>query len=256
MILDTPLNVKGPYQLRGTVDVYKKGNQWIARKWPRKPVQPNSSAQLAVRDAFKKMLAARAAMRSGEIEMWKETPQKMGKSWDDFWRSNWLKNYKKLGAPWLSYHSYWTMPKLGYLTQNAFGVVGYFLLFFTDQRDGYFTNWHPSVFGATDVLPYVPIWQQNGMLCFKGKGSLPHYVMAVPPGNPWTDAGPTNYTLNPPCPAGWNVRMWQCTTHQPAWLVRGGNYKFADWTLETTIWEFPLIKLENTMGHFTQNYIP
>jgi len=264
MILDTPLDIKGPYQLRGTIDVYKRGNQWLARKWPRKPIQPNSAAQLAVRDAFKKMLAARAAMREGEREMWQQTIQKPGKTWDDYWRSNWLKGYKQSGAPWLSKHSWYKMPKIGYLTRaDEIGNVYKMIVLFRDNRDPYPYSWNFSMYHTPLLKNDTFQFYENGKLCFKGKGRLPHYIPHEYQERTYAEGGDITAGLDPPCPSGWSATQMvlfddfppyavsQDAWH-PVWLAKGGTYHPENWQLDSYVYAFPAVLLQNTMGNYTR----
>lgn len=52
MILDKPVALNVVQAFRGTVDFYTWKSINVARVWPRKPVQPNTPAQVATREAF------------------------------------------------------------------------------------------------------------------------------------------------------------------------------------------------------------
>jgi len=87
MILSAPLDGGKVCALRGIVDVYQVNGQTIARKWPKRPVQPNTPAQVAARVAFAATSAYCASQAPEVSAAWRASRSWTGRSWLDIWRS-------------------------------------------------------------------------------------------------------------------------------------------------------------------------
>ena len=187
MKLDTPLDIKGPYNVRGTVDVYFSNGRWLARSWPKRPKQPNSSSQVNSRAIFSKMLEDRKALPAQEIDLWKNSVYPPDKTWDDVWRSSRLKFYHKYDISTIPPRS--QTAKVYYAIFNLWGdvwpwhrwhVVGSF-----EDEGGYSTRWLQNIWHWNGTKQLFT-WTVNGMLCYAGKKIIPHYVPSYPQTDPGT----------------------------------------------------------------------
>jgi len=183
MKLDTPLDIKGPYNVRGTVDVYFSNGRWLARSWPKRPKQPNSQSQISVREKFKAMLAARARMTTYESDLWKGISLPPDKTWDDLWRGNYLKtSYSIYSSTLLNRPFQIPIHYFGFKWPSRPPAIRYatYLCIEAPQVepfpwDGLY--WYTDLAGVPDIT-----WAVNGMLCYSGKKQIPHYVPSVPEG--------------------------------------------------------------------------
>ena len=181
MILDTPLDVKGPYRLAGTVDVYFQNGKWIARSWPKRSHQPNSPGQLAVRSYFCEMLAWRKSLTSNELRRWEDLTLPPDKTWDDLWRSSCLKGLRSPAYDW------WVSPGV----KDPVWFCALNRLFAGPEQKYYLWLGQPGhILGITGASRWMwfynatgggPIqWIVNGLLCSAGKKVVPHYFPSPP----------------------------------------------------------------------------
>jgi hypothetical protein len=181
MILDTPLDIKGPYSLKGTADVYWSQGRWIARSWPKRPKQPNSASQVFSRECFRKMLADRAALSPVEIALWQNSNYPPDKTWDDVYRSSRLKIYHQGFSSWPwgqqvlpLYYARLNNTNFAWYPWKYWHIIGQWS-----------TEWPPYMSGTTGVWLVKNDtdrlrWIVNGMLCYKGRKEVPHYYPTFP----------------------------------------------------------------------------
>jgi len=181
MKLDTPLDIKGPYNVRGTVDIYFSNGQWIARSWPKRPKQPNSPSQLNARLIFRKMLDSRKLLSEEEYKVWSKMILPPDKTWDDIWRSSALKTLHTGAAIY---------PQFGHQQSK----IVYVRLDNTNpppawQHAHLAGTWWPGDLPMIFSLDHAWIWNDssdnakwivNGLLCYAGKKEIPHYFLSLP----------------------------------------------------------------------------
>jgi hypothetical protein len=87
MKLSQPMALSTIQTLRGTADFYTWKGLNVVRKWPRKPHQPNSPEQLAVRDAMRQLPVQWEAAPAAWHTFWKEYDPPPTKNRPDMRRS-------------------------------------------------------------------------------------------------------------------------------------------------------------------------
>jgi len=181
MILDTPLDIKGPYCLKGTADIYFSGGKWIARSWPQRPKQPNSYSQISAREKFAAMLSLRVSLPEEEIKLWRNATWPPGKTWDDAWRSNMLKWFH-LTDTIIPYRPFQVATLIS--TQIIFPshppAWRYGLGWSVRNDEFCFLQYLPTNAWLLSSSPSRVLWDVNGLLCFAGKKVVPHFYPSAP----------------------------------------------------------------------------
>lgn len=228
MILDTPLDIKGPYSLKGTADVYYSGGKWIARSWPKRPKQPNSTAQISCRDKFKKMLELRTTLPEPELRAWKSALWPPDKTYDDAWRGSMLKNFHAndtLNPPRPMQSANWLSTKIDFAVFPArprwfYGIA-------VEETEENWLMTYAKIWQIKDSKKDVVNWEVNGLLCYAGKKIIPHYQPIMPQETSFIDWG-VPFTFN-----GKNYVAWGklYDTQHPWAFARFYYYQPLKWAM-------------------------
>jgi len=192
MILTQPLNIKWPSSPRGIIDIYPQSGKIIARKWPRKPTQPNSDAQLKIRDRFRSMNKMRKQLNSCEKSFWESMPLPADLSWDDIFRKELLKFLQTqetnsfFGRAQLICPVRWAV--WSHPPQAPWNPAMPTLLWQGPSIDWMTKNVKVRIAAINDTPTFG--WNNLGLQCNTGKRPKPHYAPQVSGREyAWTCAG-------------------------------------------------------------------
>jgi len=190
MKLGPGLDLIEPVYFHGIVDIYDRGNQRIARKWPCRPKQPRTAKQVAHWEKFKASIRWRKALPGWWLELWKTINTPKGYSWDDMMRRTW---WRKLSATRIM--PYATGPNLHYYycedTWEGRLPKGLYVRV-NSPVDHYPEFYWPHYKHAPNGYTIAFKWEIVGYKCFPGKKKTPQYELVFPDG--W-EMGITNYRL-------------------------------------------------------------
>lgn len=191
-IVNPNLDLQASIGVKGIIDTYQVGNRWYCRKWPRKPMQPNSPAQLAQRQRMKDMLAARQALPQWYVDIYRRVSCPHGYSYDDLLRSSlytltWIP--ETIEEQKNRIMRYWSEPLLPVVT-NLTQWDGVPLITLFKQKDlDYMIAYEakPAWFHAAGKWRFASMYRTCqsyhglqysiiGYDCYKGKKSKPVYM--------------------------------------------------------------------------------
>ncbi|MCG2681310.1 MAG: hypothetical protein L6455_15275 [Kiritimatiellae bacterium] len=153
-------------RIPGIVDVYRVGNEWVARSWPKPAHQPNSAEQLLWRQKFTDAHAVLKLFGGSYLSAWRLIECPPGKMWIDIAMTS------AMGQPDLffpdmiagepDYRLYHYSNPLTY-PFNKYRLICISSIPWFPLTDPYLNVAHGSLF--SDVMK----WNDCGYICPKGK---------------------------------------------------------------------------------------
>jgi len=224
-----------PMRIPGIVDVYQVGDEWVARSWPKVANQPNSAAQLLWRKKFKDAHALIKTWTGAHLAAWQGIECPTGKMWIDIAMTSILRSSTSFLSVPLLYNGSGAL--YYYATGDWFMPPGYYFGGKTppyDNGSSFLNSFHHF----TDSSQSVIKWENNGLICAKGKRPKIKWMISyqgisfisVTGFFRGTIKGNFAYHLLPPCPDGVTfsfLRTWiDPVSKENMWSLYGPPIKF------------------------------